>query len=155
MQKEEAVVHSQARQHTNLPFEATGPVPYASTVKIEAELDRLQQLGIITPVSYSELAAPIVAVAKPNGRVRICADYSTGLIAALEPHQHPLPLPQDIFAKQFSVKSTCLIRTCKLKLTQHHASCSRLIHTKDFSSSHGFLLVSKQPQVHFKKSWTT
>lgn len=80
-------------------FRQKRPVPYASAEKIETELDRLQQLGIITPVSYSEWAAPIVAVNKPNGRVRICADYSTGLNSALEPHQHPLPLPQDIFAK--------------------------------------------------------
>ncbi|XP_062535370.1 uncharacterized protein K02A2.6-like [Armigeres subalbatus] len=74
-------------------------LPYASASKIEVVLDRLQKLGIIIPVSYSEWAAPIVAVTKTNGRVRICADYSTGLNSALEPHQHPLPLPQDIFAK--------------------------------------------------------
>ncbi|XP_062553858.1 uncharacterized protein K02A2.6-like [Armigeres subalbatus] len=80
-------------------FRLKRPVPYASASKIEVELDRLQKLGIIIPVSYSEWAAPIVAVTKPNGRVRICADYSTGLNSALEPHQHPLPLPQDIFAK--------------------------------------------------------
>ncbi|XP_038119374.1 uncharacterized protein K02A2.6-like [Culex quinquefasciatus] len=80
-------------------FRPKRPVPYASVEKIEAELDRLQSLGIITPVSYSEWAAPIVAVRKPNGKVRICADYSTGLNDALEPNHHPLPLPQDIFAK--------------------------------------------------------
>ena len=80
-------------------FRPKRPVPYASVEKIEAELDRLQSLGIISPVSYSEWAAPIVAVRKPNGKVRICADYSTGLNDALEPNHHPLPLPQDIFAK--------------------------------------------------------
>ncbi|XP_055584806.1 uncharacterized protein K02A2.6-like [Uranotaenia lowii] len=80
-------------------FRQKRPVPYASTAKIEEELERLQNLGIITPVSYAEWAAPIVAVRKPNGKVRICADYSTGLNEALIPNQHPLPLPQDIFAK--------------------------------------------------------
>ncbi|XP_062702811.1 uncharacterized protein K02A2.6-like [Aedes albopictus] len=80
-------------------FRPKRPVPYASTEKIEAELDRLQSLGIISPIPYSEWAAPIVAVRKPNGKVRICADYSTGLNEALEPNQHPLPLPQDLFTK--------------------------------------------------------
>ncbi|XP_062556755.1 uncharacterized protein K02A2.6-like [Armigeres subalbatus] len=90
---------SQSKLVSKPIFRLKRPVPYASASKIEVELDRLQKIGIIIPVSYSEWAAPIVAVTKPNGRVRICADYSTGLNSALEPHQHPLPLPQDIFAK--------------------------------------------------------
>ncbi|XP_062702030.1 uncharacterized protein K02A2.6-like [Aedes albopictus] len=80
-------------------FRQKRPVPYASVQKIEDELNRLQALDIISPVTYSEWAAPIVAVRKPNGKVRICADYSTGLNEALEANHHPLPLPQDIFAK--------------------------------------------------------
>ncbi|XP_055585432.1 uncharacterized protein K02A2.6-like [Uranotaenia lowii] len=50
-------------------FRQKRPVPYASTAKIEEELERLQHLGIITPVSYAEWAAPIVTVRKPNGKV--------------------------------------------------------------------------------------
>ncbi|XP_062714282.1 uncharacterized protein K02A2.6-like [Aedes albopictus] len=71
------------------------PAPFT----IEAELDRLQSLDIITPVEYSPWAAPIVAVKKPGGKVRICADYSTGLNAALEPNHYPLPVPDDIISK--------------------------------------------------------
>ena len=67
--------------------------------KIEAELERLQAAGIITPVDFSSYGAPIVAVRKPNGKIRICGDYSTGLNDVLESHAFPLPLPKDLFNK--------------------------------------------------------
>ncbi|XP_058456691.1 uncharacterized protein K02A2.6-like [Malaya genurostris] len=57
------------------------------------------RLNIITPVNYSEWAAAVVVVRKANGAIRVCGDYSTGLNSALQPHQYPLPLPEDTFAK--------------------------------------------------------
>ncbi|XP_055589226.1 uncharacterized protein K02A2.6-like [Uranotaenia lowii] len=80
-------------------FRQKRPVPFHAVEKVEAELQRLQQLGIISPVDYSDWAAPIVSVSKPGGKIRVCADYSTGLNAVLEPHQYPLPTPDDIFSK--------------------------------------------------------
>ncbi|XP_055523196.1 uncharacterized protein K02A2.6-like [Wyeomyia smithii] len=80
-------------------FRLKRPVAYAMCAIVDEELDRLQRAGIITPIEYSEWAAPIVVVRKASGAIRICGDYSTGLNDALEPHQYPLPLPQDIFAK--------------------------------------------------------
>ena len=38
---------------------------------VELELERLEREGIILPVEFSEWAAPIVPVAKPNGTVRL------------------------------------------------------------------------------------
>ncbi|XP_052566467.1 uncharacterized protein K02A2.6-like [Culex pipiens pallens] len=75
------------------------PVPFNTISLVDDELNRLQSLGIITPVEFSEWAAPIVAVRKPNGRVRICADFSTGLNEALEANHYPLPTPEEIFAQ--------------------------------------------------------
>ncbi|XP_058456872.1 uncharacterized protein K02A2.6-like [Malaya genurostris] len=80
------------------------PVVYSMYNAVDQELDRLQQLNIITPVDYSEWAAPIVVVRKANGAIRVCGDYSTGLNSALQPHQYPLPLPEDIFAKLANCK---------------------------------------------------
>ena len=38
-------------------------------------------------------------VKKANGKVRLCADFSTGLNDALDVHQYPLPAPEDLFTK--------------------------------------------------------
>ena len=80
-------------------FRPKRPVPYAVAKVVDNELKRLEDKGVIKSVNYSSWAAPIVVVKKSNGSIRICADFSTGLNAALESHQYPLPLPEDIFAK--------------------------------------------------------
>ena len=55
--------------------------------KVEQELDRLQQQGVLTPVAFSDWAAPIVPVLKKDGSVRICGDYrlTVNQAAKLEP----------------------------------------------------------------------
>ena len=45
-------------------------VPFTLRKKVEAELDRLQAMGVISPVKSSQWAAPIVPVVKKDGRVR-------------------------------------------------------------------------------------
>ncbi|XP_058837817.1 uncharacterized protein K02A2.6-like [Topomyia yanbarensis] len=80
-------------------FRAKRPVAYAVHSSVDNELDRLERAKIITPVDFSDWAAPIVVVRKTNGSIRICGDYSTGLNNALQPHQYPLPLPEEIFNK--------------------------------------------------------
>ncbi|GAA51908.1 hypothetical protein CLF_106999 [Clonorchis sinensis] len=80
-------------------FRPKRPVPFAALATVENELFRLQQSGVIQPVNYSSWAAPIVVIKKANGKVRICADYSTGLNAVLGSHQYPLPVPEDLFTK--------------------------------------------------------
>ncbi|KAK4471021.1 hypothetical protein MN116_000004, partial [Schistosoma mekongi] len=84
----------QGAKHVSRPKR---PVPYAALPKVDEELNRLQQQGVITPVSYSAWAAPIVVIKKANDTIRICADFSTGLNAALEQHHYPLPVPADLF----------------------------------------------------------
>ena len=50
-------------------------VPHALKPKVEVELKRLQQTGIIEPIEHSDWAAPIVPVVKKDGSVTICGDY--------------------------------------------------------------------------------
>ncbi|XP_035899704.1 uncharacterized protein K02A2.6-like isoform X1 [Anopheles stephensi] len=80
-------------------FRPKRPVAYAMREIVEKELDRLEANGVITPVNYADWAAPVVIVRKANGKIRICGDYSTGLNQALQPHEYPLPIPEDIFTK--------------------------------------------------------
>lgn len=86
------------KPNTQTVFRPKRPVPYASLPAVDTEINRLEQMGVISSVDFSSWAAPIVVTKKSNGAVRICADFSTGLNAVLEPHQYPLPLPEDIFA---------------------------------------------------------
>ncbi|EPB67394.1 hypothetical protein ANCCEY_13514 [Ancylostoma ceylanicum] len=58
----------------------------------------LLEMKMIAPVTHSGWAALIVCVRKSNGKLRVCADFSTGLNRALESFDYPLPVPEDIFA---------------------------------------------------------
>ena len=65
-------------------------VPYAMREKVEAELDRLRQQGIIEPEHFSNWAAPIVPVLKQDGSVRIYGDYKLTVNAVAKLDTYPL-----------------------------------------------------------------
>lgn len=74
-------------------------LPYAVHSAVDAELDRLVAQGVLKPVNRAEWAAPIVIASKPGGKIRLCADFSTGLNDALDIDQYPLPRPDDLYQK--------------------------------------------------------
>ncbi|PIK43447.1 hypothetical protein BSL78_19692 [Apostichopus japonicus] len=60
----------------NPKFYKPRSVPYAMRNKVEAELDRLQSEGIITPIQFADWAAPMVPILKADkSSIRICGDY--------------------------------------------------------------------------------
>ncbi|KAL2077680.1 hypothetical protein ACEWY4_027184 [Coilia grayii] len=73
-------------------------VPYALRPKVEAELERLFQQGVISPVQFSDWATPIVPVIKKNGGVRICGDFKVTVNPALRIEHYPIPRIEDLFA---------------------------------------------------------
>ena len=73
-------------------------VPYALKGKIEKELDRLVQQGVIELITFSEWAAPIVPVLKKDGTVRICGDYKMTVNQAAKVDSYPLSKINDLFA---------------------------------------------------------
>ena len=74
------------------------PVPYALRLKVEKELDKLEEEGVIVPVQHSEWATPIVPVLKGNGTVRICGDFKQTANKAAKTEVYPLPRIEDLFA---------------------------------------------------------
>ena len=80
-------------------------LPYALRPKVEAELDRLEKSNIISPVTFSKWAAPIVPVLKRDGKIRICGDYKLTVNQATKTDPYPLPRIEDIFASLSKGKS--------------------------------------------------
>ena len=72
-------------------------MPYCLKEKVEKELERLVDLKIITPVSFSDWAAPIVPVIKQDGTVRLCGDYKITVNQAAKTESYPLPRIEDLF----------------------------------------------------------
>ncbi|KAK9400635.1 putative protein K02A2.6-like [Crotalus adamanteus] len=73
-------------------------VPFALKNKINTELDKLIQQGILEPVDSSPWETPIVTPLKANGEVCICADYKCTLNKALQQHSYPVPMVSHILA---------------------------------------------------------
>ncbi|XP_058836808.1 uncharacterized protein K02A2.6-like [Topomyia yanbarensis] len=110
-------------------FKPKRPVSYNMEADGEDELKRLEDLGVITPVTYVDWAAAIVVVRKPDRSVRICADFSTGLNSALE-------------SNRCLATSTYPMHTFKSRSTKKVGSLSRSTPTRDSIVSTDFPLGS-------------
>ena len=64
---------------------------------VETEIDRMEKGGILKSVPYSEWPSPIVIVPKPEGTVRICADYKRTVSSVIKNDTYPQPTPEELF----------------------------------------------------------
>ena len=81
-------------------FRKARPVPYATRSKVEAELQRLTEQGILQPVQFADWAAPIVPVLKADKQsIRICGDFKLTVNQASKLDRYPIPRIEDLFAK--------------------------------------------------------
>lgn len=76
------------------------PLPIALKEKVETEIDRLVNQGVLVPVEFSEWGTPIVPVLKSDGSVRICGDYKATVNPNLAPiHIYPLHRIEYLFSQ--------------------------------------------------------
>ncbi|KRY28513.1 Transposon Tf2-9 polyprotein [Trichinella spiralis] len=73
-------------------------VPFALREKIDAELDKLVEQGVLEPVDHPVWSTPIVTPVKPDGTVRICGDYKCTINKALRKHAYPIPAVNQLLA---------------------------------------------------------
>ena len=91
---------------------------------METELQRLESLGIISPVKFSKWAAPIVPVVKKNGTVCICGDYEVTANRATLTESYPLPLVDELMTDLAGGKyfTKLDLSQAYLQLPLHHES---------------------------------
>ena len=64
-------------------------VSYALRARVEDELERLVELGVIEPVQFADWAAPIVPVMKSDkSSIRICGDFKITINRATKLDQY-------------------------------------------------------------------
>ena len=81
------------------------PVPLALEEKVKNELDRLESLGVISPITGGvENCSPVVWVRKPNDELRCCADFKVHVNDKIKTDSYPLPKIETIFAKLKNAK---------------------------------------------------
>ena len=69
------------------------------------ELRRFEKEGVLEPIEFSNWAAPIVALLKSDGKVRICGDFRVSVNPALKVDEYPIPKVEDLLATLAGGKS--------------------------------------------------
>ena len=74
-------------------------VPFALRDRVDEEISRLQEEGIISPIANSPWAAPVVPVQKGDNSIRLCGDYKLTVNRAASVDTYPIPCLHDLFSK--------------------------------------------------------
>ena len=80
-------------------------VLYTMRERVEIALRRLEKEGRLEPLEFSNWAAPIVAVLKSDGKVRICGDFRVSVNSVLKLDRYNIPKVEDLLAMLAGGKS--------------------------------------------------
>lgn len=85
-------------QKKKLQFCKASSVPFALRAVVEAELSKLEELGMISQFDSSEYATPIVPVIERDGSIRIFGDYKATVNPILYIERYSLLKADEVFA---------------------------------------------------------
>ena len=95
--KGEAIIH--VDDNIKPKYCKARPLPYAVKDSVEHELMSMVKQGIISPVTYSDWACPIVPVQKSSGQIRVCGDFKATVNQVAETDKYPIPRIEDLYTK--------------------------------------------------------
>ncbi|XP_044766654.1 uncharacterized protein K02A2.6-like [Coccinella septempunctata] len=142
-------------KHSNVSpkFFKARPLPHAIRDLVEQEINRLVEVGILTPVSFSEWATPVVPIIKKNGEIRLCADFKVTINPHIQVDQYPIPRIEDLFGRlQGGEQFTKLdLSQAYQQIAVDESSKKLSPHTRDSSGIIAYLLVYLLPPQNSKK----
>ncbi|XP_043242753.1 uncharacterized protein K02A2.6-like isoform X3 [Amphibalanus amphitrite] len=94
------------------------PLPFALKKRVDEQLKREIDMGVLEPVGHAAWGAPIVPVLKSDGSVRICGNFKLTANRAIRVDKYPLPRIEDLFASLAGGKVFT-----KLDLSQAYQQC--------------------------------
>eukprot|EP00731_Ephydatia_muelleri_P030921 Em0022g435a len=79
-------------------------VPFAIQEDLCQAYDAGIARGVWLPTQFNDYGTPVVPIRKASlpgqpAKLRVCGDYSVSVNQQLEPHRHPMPLPEDLMRK--------------------------------------------------------
>ncbi|XP_059047717.1 uncharacterized protein K02A2.6-like [Achroia grisella] len=90
-------IHLELKENTEPIFMKPRPIPFSFKDKVEHELTKLENEGVITKVDNSDWGTSLVPVIKENGQLRLCANYKVTVNKYLKDVNHPIPRIEEIF----------------------------------------------------------
>lgn len=132
-------------------------IPYAIRPKVETELTRLTELGVISPIQYSEWATPVVPVIKKDGSVTLCGDFKVTLNPAICVDHYPIPASKISLhlwlVVNYSVSWTCQVLTCRCQWHWSQENYSQYPLKKGYFAITVCPSGSPRPLHYFRKQW--
>ncbi|XP_054289212.1 uncharacterized protein K02A2.6-like [Macrosteles quadrilineatus] len=108
------------------------PLPYALRDRVGHDLDKLEQDKIITKIESCDWGSPLVVVPKPDGTLRLCADFKVTVNPQLYDSHYPIPRIDETLHKLRNAKFFCTLDLFKAYLhigVDEESACVQTIST--------------------------
>ena len=139
-------------------------VPFAIQDDLCQAYDARIAGGVWQPTQFCANGTPVVPIRKAAipgkpAKLRVCGDYSITINHQLEPHRHPMPLPEDLMRKLgggygfTKVDLADAYNQIMLAPESHKRLALRTIEGYCFKCD--FHLALARPLAIFRRSWTS